>query len=55
MSPHPDPLKLMQETTLYDLEMKFNQEMQRVHERNLLSVFVGKKMLINGKVLYISK
>ena len=54
MAPHPDPESLLKESDLYNVEMKYKQEMKRLPKLNFLSFFVGKKMKINDEVFLIS-
>ena len=54
MAPHPDPLALQNETDLYDVEIKYKQEMKRMPRLDFLSFFIGKKIKINDQVFLIS-
>lgn len=55
MAPHPDPLALMKYTNLYEIDLKYREEMKKLPSLNLLHYFVGKKMRINSQVFLIEE
>lgn len=55
MAPHPTPQMLMRETNLYDLELQYRKEMQRLPQLDFLGFFVGKKMRIDGRVYLLER
>jgi hypothetical protein len=54
MAPHPNPETLLRETDLYNVEIKYKQEMKRMPKLNFLSFFIGKKMKISDQIFQIS-
>lgn len=51
MNPHPKKTELMKSTSLYEVETKYRKCMQL--SGKVVSLFIGKKMRVNGEIFVV--